>query len=247
MKIIALLSAYDESPSWLTTVVAGVARFCDAIVYVDGGYALYPGARPRSMPEQAEAVIAASEAADLELILHRPKDIWWGNEVEKRNQTLDLAGTIATPDQDWVVVFDADMHLMKCNPEGVRWDLENTKFDVATMTVQESHDMLADEDYAAAAQVMQIDHEWNSKQRLIYRWHPTLRYGPAHWCVSRRRGTKQKWLWGPSDLNLAPACDMLANLVTYHRSGERLYLRRQAAQAYYAARDARQAESFPLP
>ncbi len=242
MKIIALLSAYDESASWLATVVAGAARFCDAIVYVDGAYALYPGARPRSMPDQAEAVIHAAEAADIELILHRPKELWWGNEVQKRNQTLKLAGTIAEPG-DWLVVFDGDMHLMKSNPEMIRWDLEHTDCDVATMTVQEGQDMLADEHMAEVSPIVDISHEWNTKVRLLYRWHPTLEYGPLHWSVSYKlKNGRRRWLWGPQDQKLAPAIDLLGGLVSYHRNNHRTYVRKQAAKGYYDERDARKIE-----
>lgn len=246
MKIIGLLSFYDESPSWLATVVAGMGRFCDAVVAVDGGYKLFPGARPRSMPDQGEAIVLAAEAADLGLILHKPKDIWHGNEIQKRNQTLALAGTICEPGIDWLVVFDSDMHLMKCNPEALRWDLENTRFHVATMTVQEGKDMLADPAYAEAAQLIGVDYEWNTKQRLLYRYHPSLKYGPMHWCVSRKVGRKTEWLWGPQELGLARALDLEANLVCYHRSQDRAYLRRQAADVYYQTRDAFKVESSPV-
>lgn len=247
MKVIALLSWFDEAPSWLTTVVAGAARFCDAIVAVDGGYALYPGARPRSMPDQAEAIVQAAEAADLECVIQRPKDIWWGNEVQKRNATLALAGTLATPGQDWVCVMDGDMHLMKCNPEVVRWELENTKYDVATMTVQEGMDFLADPITKNEALTYELSHEWNSKCRLLYRYKPSLRYGPLHWSVGYQRTNQEpRWLWGPSDLNLAPAIDLLASLVCYHRPHERHYERQVAAKIYYETRDVHQVENRNL-
>lgn len=244
MKIVVLLNWHDEAPSWLATVVAGAARFCDAIVAVDGGYMLYPGARPRSMPDQAEAIMHAAEAADIECIVHQPKNIWRGNEVEKRNQTLALAGTICTPDEDWLCVMDGDMHVMKTNPEVIRWELQNTDRDVATMTVQEGADFLADSITAEEALKYELSHEWNSRVRLLYRYKPSLRYGPLHWSVGYQsaNGGETRWLWGPSDVELAPPVDLLASLVCYHRPHERHYERQVAAKVYYEERDARQIE-----
>jgi hypothetical protein len=40
MKIIGLLSFYDESPAWLSACVAGIGRWCDGLIAVDGAYAL---------------------------------------------------------------------------------------------------------------------------------------------------------------------------------------------------------------
>lgn len=235
MKVVAILSAYDESASWLATVCAGAGRFCDALIYCDGGYMLFPGARPRSLPEQAEAVVQACEAADLECLVHRPNDIWRGNEVEKRNKTLDLARAI---DADWVVVIDADMHLAKLNAPSVRTDLESTDLDVATMTILEGKDFLAIDGVARDAAVVDISHEWTSRMRLIYRVSPGLHYGPLHWQVENEDGR----LWGPA-VELLPAIDMGANLVLYHRSQDRTYMRQQAARGYYQTRDALKVEA----
>lgn len=108
MKICGLLSWYDESPAWLATAVAGMGRVCDEIVAVDGAYALYPSARPRSSPQQAEAVLQAAEAAGVGCTIHRPREIFWGNEVEKRNLTIALASSVLESGRDWIVIFDAD-------------------------------------------------------------------------------------------------------------------------------------------
>src|SRR5256885_1150092 len=110
MRVVGLLSFYDESPSWLATAVTGFARVCDAITAVDGAYALLPGARPCSHPQQAEAILSASEAAGVACTVHRPNRLFFGNEVEKRNFTFQLAGAGLTGD-DWLLVFDADYHV----------------------------------------------------------------------------------------------------------------------------------------
>jgi len=229
LKLVAILSAFDESPHWLATVCAGAGRFCDALIYADGGYELFPGARPRSMPEQAEAVVSACEGADIELLMLRPKDIWHGNEVEKRNATVRLARAI---EADWVVVLDADMHVMKANAASIRWDLEKTEHDVATMTVLEGADFLKLSEQQGEEYMRTVSHEWTTRQRLVYRMTPGLRYGPAHWHVKNENGT----LWGPSGEQL-PAAQLEAALVVYHRSNMRMEERMLAAQLYYETRD----------
>src|SRR5437667_11615337 len=121
VRIVGILIWADESPGWLATACTGFGRLCDHIVAVDGFYALYPGARVRSRPDQAEAVMTACEAAEVACTLHRPNDLFWGNEVEKRQLSLALAAPFLTPLEDWVCVFDADNHVYQINPEMLRW------------------------------------------------------------------------------------------------------------------------------
>jgi hypothetical protein len=245
VKICALLSWYDESVGWLANATASAGRFCDHIVAVDGAYSLYPGARPRSLPAQAEAVLQAAEVAGIGCTVHQPKDIYWGNEVEKRNLTLQLAGAVLEP-EDWVVVIDADQYLMRINAESVRWDLEHTDKLVATYTVLEGRDHLSDERIAQLAKTTDLDTEWTSRVLCAYRWHPTLSYGPYHWTVSREDHYGQRvWLWGPNGrVELAEPLDLDRNLVFYHRTEDRALVRKVAAAAYYDTRDSFRVEKW---
>lgn len=107
MRIVALLSWYDENPAWLGGLTAAFAGVADHIVAVDGAYSLYPSGRPRSPQGQAEAIRDAAAAINIGCTIHEPQTTWVGNEVEKRNFMFHLAEKITTPD-DWYLVIDGD-------------------------------------------------------------------------------------------------------------------------------------------
>lgn len=235
MKIVGLLAWYDESASWLSAAVSGMARVCDEIVAVDGAYSLYPGGRARSLPDQSEAILAACEAAGAGCTIHRPRDVFYGQEVAKRNLLLSLAAPL---EPDWVAVFDADMHVMQAYPDTVRRDLEETDCDVATYTILDGADMLADPDRADLATRVPLDTEWTTRFRGIYRWLPGLEYGPTHFSVSGFRAGGRVWLRGATVEDIAPACNLGKGLVVHHRRQKRALVRNQAADAYGRARTA---------
>lgn len=232
MRVIGLLSWFDESPTWLATAVAGFARFCDAIVAVDGAYALFPGGRPRSHPLQVEAIVHTAEAMGVGCLVYQPQDLWRGNEVEKRNYSLDLAGTLVE-DGDWVCVFDADYHVLWAKPDMIRAELGETHCDVASYLLLDGKDfqgVAALEQFAAQTY---IDHEWTVATRDFYRWHPTLRVGPAHFAYSARG----EWLRTQSDQQTDECLALRDNLVVYHRTADRSERRRRDAAQYYDTRN----------
>lgn len=243
MKIVGLLSWYDESASWLSAAVNGFARLCDTIIAVDGAYMLYPSGRNVSHPDQAEAITLACEAQETGLILHRPETVWFGNEVEKRNHTLKLASTICD-EGDWLCVFDADYHIMRLLPDQVRAELEQTDLNVASYTLLDNKDLLADSKVADIAVQMDLSTEWTSRTRDLYRWTPDLEYGPAHFTI---RGTYQgvrEWIRGPETLTVnqqvgppVASHHLDASMVAYHRTHQRAAVRRDAAWEYYRLRD----------
>lgn len=243
MKIAGLLSWFDESPAWLATAVSGFARFCDVVVAVDGAYALYPGARARSRPDQAEAVTIACEAAGVGLVLHQPNEVFWGNEVEKRNLTLRLAAPFLEPGVDWVCAFDADYHVMQANPDGIRRELEMTSANVASYVILDGVDVLAGGMPKHAAKV-DVSTEWTMRIRDIFRWTDDLRYEGAHYVV---RGTylgadvyvKGPELFLPGDRahNVQPCLDLNEQLVVHHRTASRAKIRDEAREQYYRNRD----------
>lgn len=241
MKLVALLSWFDESPAWLATVVAGFGRVCDEIVAVDGAYLFYPDARGRSHPEQAEAILHAAEAADVGCTIHRPREPFAGNEVEKRNLTLGFA---AAHRPDWVLVCDGDYHVTRCDPESVRGALEDTELNVASYLLADSMDPLGmGPGMAATAARVEVQSQWQLATRDIFRWTDDLAYGPAHYTVSGTYNGEHLWLKGPEMLGdgsatrIEPCLDLGDRLVAVHRSKDRIQLRRQAADAYYRRRD----------
>jgi len=109
MRVHALLNYYDEPPSRLAATIASLKGLCDAVVAVDGAYALFPGAlrRPNSGPEQADVIVSVASAQRLAVTLHQRPDPWFHNEVEKRGFMFALAETVSTED-DWYFLIDAD-------------------------------------------------------------------------------------------------------------------------------------------
>lgn len=237
-----MLCWYDESASWLGTATAGLARFCDHIVAVDGAYALYPDSKARSHPNQAEAIVHTAEAQGVAVTLHQPADVWWGNEVEKRNKSLDIVRAYAEEGEDWLCIFDADYHIKVCQPDSIRHELSTTDCDVATYGIVEGEDWLALENPLATE--TSIKTEWVTKTRDLYRVNATLKCGPAHGDYSIQMfpfaGVK-KWLRGPYDL--AHAHDVSGFLTAYHRTKDRAMVRRTAQKGYYQMRDSLEVEA----
>ena len=63
MRLIALCSFYDESPTWLAAHAAATARLVDHIIYLDGAYVLYDADGASSGVEAHDAIARACHAA----------------------------------------------------------------------------------------------------------------------------------------------------------------------------------------
>lgn len=240
LNIVGVMIWFDESPIWLAACVAGFARVCDSIVAVDGAYALYPGSRPRSHPDQAQAITDACEAMDVGLVLHRPKEVFWGNEVAKRQLSLELARPL---EPNWVLVFDSDYLVMQTDPDIVRYDLEQTDLNVATYTMLDNQDLQTDEAAAEYAVTHPVETEWTYQTRAIYRWTDDLEYGPAHWTIRGTYDGRRQWIFGPEAME-EPAMDLQGSLVAVHRRSRRPLVRNEAAKAFADARDTCGIEKF---
>lgn len=150
MRIIAVLSWFDESPTMLAACVASLGKIeADHLVAVDGAYALMPGGRGASSVDETRVITDVCAASGMGLTLHQPARTFRGNEVEKRNATLALALASATP-EDWLFVVDADEVV-----ESVRGDarglLEASESDVGTYGLVTRIDPLrgAEDDFVA--------------------------------------------------------------------------------------------------
>lgn len=141
MKIVALLSWYEEPASWLAETVASLGSFCDHVVAVDGPYADFPGAmsKPASGTEQAETILHTAAGVGLGCTIYSPRQMWWGNEVQKRAFTMQLGQTFTTED-DWFLVIDAD-EVITDVPVDARQILENTDKLVGEVTLWERDDL----------------------------------------------------------------------------------------------------------
>ncbi len=203
MNVVGVLVWYDESPEMLATAVSGFARICDNIVAVDGAYALYPEGKPRSHPVQASTIQYAAESAGAGCLVHRPREVFYGNEVEKRNLTLGLASAL---EPDWIIVFDGDFQMAECHPELVRADLEDTNLHVATYELRDTHERL----------------------RSIYRWTDDLAYGPAHYIVRGTYDGVRHELRGHQESEAL----WLGNMYAHHVSHDRMKERADDAASY---------------
>lgn len=239
MKLIAVVSWYDESPSWLAQCVASLARFADHIVAVDGAYALFPDAAGRSPLEQHEAVVGAAYAAGVPLTLHWQKQPFEGNEVEKRNQTLKLARAVAGPG-DWLIVVDADEYVLHA-AESLRAELAATDRHVATYALFDGLDLQENPSMAAAARVASMMTRFSSPVRGIYRNLPDLEYVGTHYSLRATIDGQPRWLWGIEQMhgadNILPALNLTHALHVAHRNRFRSKVRHQAALEYYDRRD----------
>lgn len=137
MKVVGLLSWYDEDPSWLAECVASAARLCDHLIAVDGPYALFPGSTrtPFSGSDQAEVIARTCAGAGIGCTIHTPRTPWWGGEVEKRD-FMFRAGALLTSPRDWFLRIDADETLTQIPPD-TRALLSATDLDVAEVTLWE--------------------------------------------------------------------------------------------------------------
>jgi hypothetical protein len=228
-------------------------------VYVDGAYALFPGAfdRPASPLECAEAIESMGRATGRPVLHYRPTRPFYGNEVEKRNMSLDLARSIPGVIGDesaWFLVADADTVAIKVN-DAIPDVLAQSDLNVASFGYQQS-DMLdplgtpVDEVYGVGRWAMVRRAEQTKKLfvRSMYRNLPGLRYGPAHWHVSHGRpGQERSWLWGgvrkaggvskDGATELEPCLDLTYDLFFEHRRRHRQPGRNDDATRYYEVRD----------
>lgn len=229
-------------------------------MYVDGAYALFPGSfdRPSSPLECAEAIESMGRACGRPVLHYRPTSPFAGNEVEKRNMTLDLARSIPDVIGDpnvWFLVADADTVAIKVN-DAIPRVLGETELNVASFGYQQTEFM----DPLGTPEpgdpwfgdrwgiVRRAEQAKRLHVRSVYRNLPGLAYGPAHWHVSHGLpGRERSWLWGGTrstggiskDGAAEPeAClDLTYDLFFEHRRRHRQPGRNEDASRYYEVRD----------
>lgn len=244
MTICGVIVWYDETAAWLSSAVAGFARLCDHIVAVDGAYALYPAGRPRSHPDQSEAILDACEAAGVGCVVHRPSSVWWGNEVEKRNFSLQLARPLLTPGEDWVLIFDSDYQVMRLDdPAFIRGLVRETDRNVMTYTLLDTQEAGLLED------AHDLPTDWTYKDRGLFRWTDDLEYVGCHYFMRGTYQGEQQWVRGPeltdTGTGLVEAGDLGSSMVVLHRRSRRPRARNDAAHGFAMMRDRHGAEAVP--
>lgn len=245
MKVIGVISWFNESPSWLAATIASFARVCDHIVAVDGRYALFPHELAASPIQEAQTILETAEGAGVACTLHRPVEPFYGNEIEKRNLLMRLAMVHAEPMRDWLIVLDGDEYIVD-HAVDFRDQLERTDRLVATYALQEYMDPDRPEMPLNVARMRSLPNVWQVPIRSIYRALPGLSYRGTHYAIGAEiDGRTTTWLWGHPDQ--VPELDLTAFLRVRHRNPLRPMLRREQAAGYYRARDEMRIEQPPRP
>ena len=233
--MIGLLSWYDEAESWLAATVSSFAPILDHLVAIDGAYAAYPGGRARSDVGQAETILRTADAVGLGVTVVSPRDVWFGNEVEKRSALFRYGLAEATPYEDWFVVVDGDEVLTKY-PSDLRVRLEYLDADAAEVTLwnRENWGEIAPD----VADRMVLPPESRTSLRMFFRAFPgTHAHGRHDVYIGNDPDGEPVVLWGPDPIGPVPAANLLSVEVE-HRSTKRAAQRRKAAYDYYKTRDA---------
>lgn len=218
MRIIGLLSWYEEPASWLAECVASAAKLCDHLIAVDGPYAMFPGAtrKPASGSEQAETILHTAAGAGIGCTIQAPGRPWWGGEVEKRDAMFRLGMTFAEPGRDWFLRIDADEVLTQVPPD-TRTLLAATARDVAEVTMWERDD---------------IDSQFPI--RVLFRALPGIGVQQAHYVVTAPSEGGTRVLCGNDVKHRAEPAEALWDVRLEHRTRQRSALRRALKDDYYA-------------
>lgn len=216
MKVVGLLSWYEEPASWLAECVASVAKLCDHIIAVDGPYAMFPGAmrKPASGTEQAETILHAAAGAGIGCTVHSSRQPWWGNEVEKRAYMFSLAQTMTTSD-DWLLRIDAD-EVLTSVPSDTREQLSSTNLDVAEVIMWERNDI-----------------DSNFPIRVLFRALPGITVQQAHYVVTAPTDAGVKVLCGNEIKHRMEQAEPLWDVRMEHRMRCRSAERKQLKSDYY--------------
>lgn len=234
MKVIALLCFYDEQPAMLAATVASLAKIADHVVASDGGYFLFPGARAHSGIESHEVITQTAYAAGIGCTIHAPTDVWYGNEVSKRNHLVQLGMTIAEPGVDWFLRIDAD-ELVTDVPFDFRERLAATDCDAAGVTLwwRSSLNGTGADDQT----VRDFDVEGQDQMRFLLRALPGLCVEGAHNFYLAEKDGETVVLYGRRDMHDEVELADFHDVRLEHRHNHRIRARNARAEEFNQRRD----------
>jgi hypothetical protein len=248
MRVIGLLSWFDESPTWLAGTIASFARVCDHIVCVDGRYALYDDVRVQSTSEQHEAIIEAATGAGLGLTLHTRNTVWC-DEMEKRTHLFKLGSIEARTFEDWFFVLDADEKLYSIE-QGVAGQLKDAALrgvNVASAHMIELTDPAETPEKEVIGQQLPVDYVYQYETPRFWRALQDMEVSQYHFHYTGVDESGERvTLWGHADhvenpewVRLGDAC------LIENRCLRRPLKRHEKRTQYYAARDSLHMEVIP--
>lgn len=135
MKVVAILCWFDEPSEWLEKLPLSLKGVATHLVALDGRYSRFPSERDESPQENYTALQNGCERAGIELLLDRGR-VYEGDEVEKRTHSFQLAETLTSPD-DWYMIIDGDMYAHTLKPHATNRLLRSTDKHVAAARLVE--------------------------------------------------------------------------------------------------------------
>lgn len=225
MKITAMMSFWDEDPTWLRSSIEDLVSLgASRVLACDGAYALFLGGLSKSPDNQIAAIRQSCDDLDVELLLYQPPCVWLGNEVEKRQKMLDLALAISDR-EDWLAIWDVDYELVNApDADDIHDRLLSARADVAGISFTESLS----------------GGGWH-QMRMFMRASPGIKMDGNHHTYLLPDGRRSQVLCRLVP-NAASAIDLSA-IKIYHRVHERTALRRHDQTRYYEERDSRGIET----
>jgi hypothetical protein len=226
VQIVALLSWYDERPSWLAGLTASLAGMADHIIAVDGAYGLYPQGKGGSPAEQAEAIRETARGVGMGCTIHEPRHAWPGNEVEKRDFMFRAGEQITDPD-DWYFIIDGDELVTDAGLD-LHAECGHSSHDAAEVTMWQYREHAEPHERPFSTALVE-----ESAIRIIFRAIRGLAVRGKHYIYVTPDG---RHLWGDGCESMAPASNFQAVRVQ-HRNKSRDLWRAKAGKGYYEIRD----------
>lgn len=210
MRLVALLSWFDENPVWLRQMVESLPRLgVDHLCALDGPYAQWPTERVRSSPLEIAVLRTACENMGIGLSLDARER--WATEMEKRTALFRMGDRT---EADWFLVIDADTVVLHANGD-VKEHLAGLETDVAISQFVEPRPSGSHKEF---------------ELRNFFRAIPGIEVRQNHYTYETPDGRR---LWGRHPCEPATEIPVLLE----HRSFLRPAKRFQASRAYYRTRD----------
>lgn len=223
MKIVAVMSWYDEPEAALTAAVRSLAGVADMLIAYDGAFAAFPGSDDRPTSDAAEYATIGQAALDIGIDLvfggYRAGLPWPGNEVEKRARLMEHGAREA--DGGWVFVIDGDERVAKQTGDW-RAQLDATELYVAEVEFRDLEDSIV-------------------KARRFFRAADGLTVEGMHYRYLTGDG---RLLWGNLNEPQEPTLDLSDQFAMVHLP-MRPEARTERRRAYYRRRNDEQLEVPP--
>lgn len=243
MRIIGLVSFWDESPTWLAASISSLGRFCDHVIVLDGRYALYPDKRLQSGTGEHYAAIDAARAVGMGITLHTAPATF-PDEMSKRTKLFELAALESTPGEDWYFVLDADEVVVESfDKDGIHHYLSALDSSVTTVTAKlwEKADPHESPARTELSMKLPVDWRYECASPRFWRVHKNMRVVGYHYnYVGDDADGNPVELWGNDHVvqrDKTTWASLCAHVVLENRNRMRAKSRDKDRQQYYADRD----------